>query len=96
MLVTDASGTIADANPQAATLLGADVERLTGRCMDSLLMPASRAAWINALARLNAGAAELSCLVYRDKGPEAANGLRLTATRTRDGRSRVVALVDLS
>ena len=96
LLSTDVNGVISDSNLRAASLLGADVEQLIGRRMDSFLMSASRPALRDALARLNAGAQESGCVVYSDKEGAVGQGLRLTATPTQHGSARVVALVELS
>ena len=95
LLITDANGVVTDSNPRAASMLHADVEHLLGRRMDSFLTSVCRPAVVNALARLNAGAEERSCVVHSEKQGDMGGGLRLTATRSRDGRTRLVALVEV-
>lgn len=92
LLSLDADGVIIDANPRAAALLHVEAGQLPGRRLDSYLAPASRSALVNTLARLNAGAEERSCVVLSGKGQGVTDSLRLTATRSQDGRSRLVAL----
>lgn len=94
LLSTDVNGLITDSNPRAATMLGVDVEDLIGQRLDRFLLPASRPALLDTLARLNAGAEEYGCVVYGDKKGSVRQGLRLTVTSTQDGSSRVVALVE--
>jgi PAS domain-containing protein len=96
LLITDADGMISEANPRAASLLHADLDNLPGRRIGSFIQAASRPALVNALARLNAGTEERSCVVHRDADGNVGAALRLTATRSRDGRSRLVALVEVT
>ncbi len=96
LLVVDAVGVIIEANPRALSLLHANAKHLPGRSIDSFLMSTSRPALVHVLASLNAGTQELSCVVHNAKNGDTGDGLRLTATRSQDGHSRLVALVELS
>lgn len=94
LLMLDADGTITLANPRAASLLGAEAESLSGRKLDRYFSVASRAALTAALAELGEDSAEVGCRVRTVKANDAGDELCLTATRSRDGHGRMVALAE--
>jgi hypothetical protein len=96
LLSADADGLIADANPRAAALLHVEEEHLPGRHLASFLVAASRPTLASLLAKLSARDEEQSCVVRGEQAVDASSLLRLTATRSGDGQSRLFSLTEVT
>lgn len=94
--VVDIEGKIVYANLAAGQLFNSHRDDLSGKRVDSLLLPESRPALSQAWKRLEHGNPRETCEVKTDSGGFGVRTLRAMANASPDGQSFLLALIDQS